>query len=309
MLLSVIIPTFNRSHCIQRALESVAIQQMGDLEVIIGDDASTDETIPVILRILPDARIARLSVNRGAAAARNVAMKSATGEFLAFLDSDDEWLPGKLERQLQYLRDNPECAVCATGHVMCSGSGDRSDFSIKNPPEWQNWRCELHFAQSFHGASTPVVRRTVLERVGLQDEELRVLEDWDWMLRISQQYPIHVLPEMLTVIHENSPSDPDHTLQATNYFLSKHREEFLRYGAAHARRVVSQHYENAARNLFRNHRRGEGRRMLWESFLSAPLRNPFCLAAFPLALLDSIAGTNFLPEILARRSRLTHRKA
>jgi hypothetical protein len=112
------------------------------------------------------------------------------------------------------------------------------------------------------------------------------------------------MPEMLTIIHENNPSNPDDTMRATEYFLSKHREEFLHYGAAHAGGVTSQHYENAARNLFRHGRREEGCAMLWKSVISSPLRNPASLAAFPLAGVDAVFGTRLLPEVLARRNRL-----
>ena len=208
-------------------------------------------------------------------------------------------IPGKLERQLAYLHDHPECAVCATGHLLEHKEGGFSDFPGRNPADW---RRALHSAQSFHGASTPLVRRSVLESVGFQDEELRVLEDWDWMLRISQRHPIHVLPEMLTVIHENAPSDPDHTVRSMKYFLQKHQEEFLRYGAAHARKVISQHEENTARTLFLHGRSGEGSAMLWKSWKHAPFRNPALLAAFPLAALDAAAGTGLLPKVLAHRS-------
>ena len=300
MILSVIIPAYNRAHCIQRALGSVALQHEGGLEIIIGDDASTDETVGAALRFLPEVRIVRLPINSGAAAARNAAMQNSGGEFLAFLDSDDEWLPGKLERQLLYLREHPECAVCATGHLLASGDGHRSEFPGRNPDDW---RRSLHSAQSFHGASTPVIRRSVLGSVGLQDEELRVLEDWDWMLRISQKYPIHVLPEILAVIHENAPSDPEQTVRSMEHFLAKHRQEFLRYGGAHARKVISQHEENTARTLLRNGLSGEGAAMLWKSWRHAPLRNPALLAAFPLAAMDALSGTKFLAGVLATRSR------
>ena len=87
MHLSIIIPAFNRARCIQRALGSVTLQEQGDLEVIIGDDASTDETVAVALSLVPHARVVRLPINRGAAAARNAALKIANGELIAFLDS------------------------------------------------------------------------------------------------------------------------------------------------------------------------------------------------------------------------------
>ena len=306
MLISVIIPAYNRAHCIGRALASVRVQGIKDLEVIIGDDASTDDTLAVVKALRPEAIVVSLPVNQGASAARNAALRLAKGDLIAFLDSDDEWLPGKLEKQILFLAENPEVGLCGSGHLLVCKDGSRVEFLGKNPPDW---RRELHLAQSFHGACTPLMRREVLEKVGLLDERLRVLEDWDWMLRISREYRIHILPEMMTVIHENNPSNPEHTLGSTEYFLSKHHEEFLHYGASHARQVISQHYENAARNLFRHHRMGEGRRMLWKSVLSSPLRNPLSLAAFPLSTMDEVLGTKLLPQVLARRNRMPLRKS
>ncbi len=301
MVISVIIPTFNRAHCIKRALVSVRAQGIEGLEVVIGDDASTDDTLAVVKALLPEAIVVFLPVNQGAAAARNAALKLAKGDMIAFLDSDDEWLPGKLERQILYLKEHPEVGLCASGHLLACKDGSHIDFPGKNPPDW---RQELHLSQSFHGASTPLMRRDVLEKVGFQDEKLRVLEDWDWMLRISKKFGMHVLPDILTIIHENNPSNPNHTLSSTDYFLTKHQEEFFLYGALHARRVISQHYENAARNLFLHHRTAMGCRLLWRSLRNSPLRNPASLVAFPLAVLDSILGTNHLPVVLQRRNRV-----
>ena len=300
MQISVVIPAYNRSHCIGRALESVRAQGIGELELLIGDDASTDDTVEKVLAFVPEATVVHLPVNRGAAAARNAVLPLARGEFIACLDSDDEWVPGKLARQLAYLREHPEVALVGTGHILACKDATRVNFPGRNPADW---RKELHAAASFHGASTPMIRRAVLEEIGLQDERLRVLEDWDWMLRIAERFPIHVIPDPLAVIHENNPSDPDKTVESMGIFLEKHRDGFLRYGKSHARRVISQHQENAARTLFRHGRPQEGCRFLWSSFSQDPLRNPAMIAAFPLAAWDAVAGTQILPAVLGHRNR------
>ena len=300
MLISVVIPAYNRAHCIGRALESIRVQGIAELEVLIGDDGSTDGTTGKVLELMPDAKIIRLPVNRGAAAARNAVLPLSRGEFIACLDSDDEWLPGKLARQIAYLRGHPEAALVGTGHILACKDGTRVNFPGRNHADW---RKELHTAASFHGASTPMIRRAVLEEIGLQDERLRVLEDWDWMLRIAEQFPIHVIPDSLAIIHENHPSDPDKTVEAMDLFLEKHRDGFLSYGESHARRVISQHQENAARTLFRHGRPQEGCRLLWSSFSRAPLRNPAMIAAFPLAAWDAFARTQILPAVLGHRNR------
>ena len=300
MLISVIIPVYNRAHCITRALESVKAQGIQDLEVILGDDASTDSTLELATSIFPDLKVARLPSNKGASAARNAALKLAKGNLIAFLDSDDEWVPGKLASQIGFLEDHPEVGLCGSGHLLMSRDGESIPYPGRNPPDW---RRELHTAESFHGASTSVVRREVLESVGTFDERLRVLEDWDWLLRVSQHYLIHILPEQLAIIHENNPSDADQTAISLEYFVNKHRAEFGIYGDRHAANAISQHYENAARTFLRHDRTGEGCSLLRKSWTMAPLRNPRMLAAFPLAACDLLLGTRMLSGIVAGRSR------
>ena len=300
MLISVIIPVYNRAHCITRALESVKAQGIRDLEVILGDDASTDSTLELATSIFPDLKVARLPSNKGASAARNAALKLAKGNLIAFLDSDDEWVPGKLASQIGFLEDHPEVGLCGSGHLLMSRDGESIPYPGRNPPDW---RRELHTAESFHGASTSVVRREVLESVGTFDERLRVLEDWDWLLRVSQHYLIHILPEQLAIIHENNPSDADQTAISLEYFVNKHRAEFGIYGDRHAANAISQHYENAARTFLRHDRTGEGCSLLRKSWTMAPLRNPRMLAAFPLAACDLLLGTKMLSGIVAGRSR------
>ena len=296
--LSIIIPVFNRAHCVLRALASVKKQGVGEFELIIGDDASTDDTWEVVRREFPLARLSRLETNSGAAAARNAALRLSTGEYLAFLDSDDEWLPGKLAAQFDYLEKHPAVAACATSHFYQLRDGRRREVIVENLSEWS---VRLQSGQPFHGASTPLVRRSVLESVGLQDESLRVLEDWDWMLRIAQKHRIHVLPEPLALIHENSPSNADFTLLSTERFLAKHDKAFSSAGAAHRRNVISQHWENAARCFFRHSRNREGLACVLRSLAFAPARNPALVAVLPFACIDGWIGSQLLRRVLRAR--------
>ena len=296
--LSIIIPVFNRAHCISRALESVREQGVGDFQLIIGDDASTDETWEIVKREFPSARLARLPTNSGAAAARNAALRIATGEYLAFLDSDDEWLPGKLAAQFDYLEKHPEVAACATSHIYQMRDGRRREVIVENSPEWS---VRLQSGQPFHGASSPLVRRGALESVGMQDESLRVLEDWDWMLRIAQKQRVHVLPEPLALIHENSPSNADFTFLSTERFLAKHDKAFSSVGAAHRRDVISQHWENAARCFFRHSRNRDGLACVLRSLAFAPARNPALVSVLPFACIDGLIGAQLLRRVLRAR--------
>ena len=299
--ISIITPVFNRAHCIRRALESLHRQTWsGDLECIIGDDASTDGTWETVREAFPEARLARLEVNSGAAAARNAALSIASGEFIAFLDSDDEWMPEKLAAQLDYLEKNPDVVACATSHIYQLRDGRRREVIVENPSDWS---LQLQSRQPFHGASTPVVRRSVLETVGMQDESLRVLEDWDWMLRIAQMHHVHVLPEPLALIHENSPSNADFTFLSTKRFLAKHDMAFSSIGPAQRRNVISQHWENAARCFFRHSRNREGLSCMMRSLVFAPGRNPALVAVLPFACIDGLIGSQLLRQILRARGR------
>ncbi len=295
---SVVIPAFNREGCVGRALESVRAQGIGELEVVLGDDASTDGTVEAAHRAFPGLQVVRLGSNSGAAAARNAAIEKSSGNFLAFLDSDDEWMPGKLAAQLDFLEANPGVAACGCQHVFRRRDGVAREVRVSDPGDW---RMALHSGQPFHGASTPVARRGVLDSVGLQDASLRVLEDWDWMLRISQKHRIHVLPAPLAVVHENGPSDPAHTLRSTEWFLQKHAADFFSFGEAHRRRVESQHWENAARCFFRHSLNRGGMALAWRSLLASPWRNPALGVAFPLAFFDAAAGTKMLRRLLRLR--------
>ena len=295
---SVIVPAYNRAHLIGRAFESLRGQTYRDFEVVLGDDASTDDTVAVAQRACPDLKVARLSVNRGASSARNAAIRESRGRFLAFLDSDDEWLPEKLAVQMAYLERHPEVAVCACAYRKQWRDGRTSLVPAPHPADLTK---ALHSALDFHGASTPVVRREVLDDVGYQDEDLRILEDWDWMLRISQKHRIEVLDESLAVIHENNPSPPDRMRDSTVIFLAKHSADFRRYGAAHRRRVISQQWENSAFNMFQHGRPGEGLRLLLRSLRHAPLRNPAAAILRPLGTIDAVTGTGLARKLLVWR--------
>lgn len=295
--ISVILPAYNRSHCIDRALRSVLAQDL-PVEVCLGDDASTDETIEAAKRIFPELKVAALPQNTGAAAARNAALKLATGKYLAFLDSDDEWHPDKLRTQVEFLRARPEVLVCATGHLLQRQTGEIQCCPGKNFPDWPR---SLAFSQSFHGASTPVVRREVLELAGMQDESLRVLEDWDWMLRISQKGPLHVLETPLATIHENRPSDPDATLRSTERFLAKHSEFFASLGTSTRCEILAQHHENAAKNQLLHGRLKPAVGQLMQSFRAAPFRNKNVAAGLALGSLDLLLGTRFLESNVRKK--------
>jgi len=195
---SVIIPTRNRSELLRRALESVCAQTCPPKEIIVVDDGSTDDTAQWIDVDFPQVRYLR-QPHRGVAAARNNGIGAATGEWVALLDSDDEWRPAKLERQLDATRAQPCYRLCHTEEVWIR-RGRRV-----NPGKRHAKSGGAIFRRCLPlcviSPSSVLVKRSLLEEVGGFDETLPVCEDYDLWLRICSRYPVLFVDEALVVKH------------------------------------------------------------------------------------------------------------
>lgn len=197
-MISVIVPTYNQSRYLPRAIESVWIQGIEDIEIVVVDDGSTDDTDAVLAGMLKDSRLRCFrQPNQGPAAARNRGIRESRGELIAFLDSDDFWAPGKLKAQLGALeRTGNRFSYCgfqmiddrgaALGHRLARGD----DFEFSQLI-WGN-RC---------GTPTVLVQRSLLDECGPFDESLRTGEDWDLWLRFSAKGPGACVPEPLVLVH------------------------------------------------------------------------------------------------------------
>src|SRR5216683_3176550 len=193
-LITVIIPTFNRAELLRRALDSVYAQegngQLFDLEVLVVDDGSTDRTIEVV-RACPLIKYICPPANKGTSAARNVGLDAATGQYVAFLDDDDSWLPWKLRRQVQTLEEHPELVAVYGQEIKNS---DRAIWVWPEPrdaPSGSIYRSLLTSCPV--NTSSVMVRRTAIERVGRFDENLRCWEDYDMWLRVALEGPFRFL--------------------------------------------------------------------------------------------------------------------
>jgi glycosyltransferase involved in cell wall biosynthesis len=194
---SVIIPTFNRAQILGRAIASVLGQTFVDLELIVVDDGSSDETAALIQNFA-DVRLRYLQQlqNLGVSAARNRGIAEARGEWLAFLDSDDLWLPQKLERQFAALQ-GVDCVATYCGLLRFDGQTEtripyRADTVNSGAQPWPSLLMDgLWYSQTW------LLPRRVMIAAGLFDERMSIWEDWDLFLRIALQGPIHHLPEVL----------------------------------------------------------------------------------------------------------------
>ncbi|MFV0297294.1 MAG: glycosyltransferase family 2 protein [Hyphomicrobiaceae bacterium] len=224
---SVIIPVYNRERTIARAICSVLKQSYQNFEIIVVDDASVDSTIAVVEGLHCD-RITVLQHdhNRGTAAARNSAICLARGDYIAFLDSDDEWFPGKLEAQIAALH-TPSIGtdVCCTGVVLhLADRGIWRGHLLTAPTDWQR---QLALGCGERPGSTLLGKRDVFESVGLFDESLRRFEDWDWMLRFASfGGRVLVLPGPLAHVYNTRARHGEQTERSAIRFLKKHRQKF-----------------------------------------------------------------------------------
>ena len=195
--LSVIIPTYNRAALVPEAVASVLAQTWRDFEVLVVDDASTDGTAAALAAFGSRIRLLRHAFRLGVAAARNLGISAARGQWLAFLDSDDLWRPEKLARQMAYLAGHPELVLCQTEETW-----ERRGLKVNQPRSHRKiggWIFFPSLARCLVSPSAVVLNRTVFEEHGGFDENLPAAEDYDLWLRLSWRYQIGLLPEALVI--------------------------------------------------------------------------------------------------------------
>jgi glycosyltransferase involved in cell wall biosynthesis len=178
-------PAFNVGWCVARAVDSVLTQSLREREVVVVDDGSTDDTASVLARYGDAIRVIR-QTNAGMSAARNAGIRMARGNLVAFLDADDWWHPDKLQRQATLMRERPELGFCSTAARVVNPEGRL--LNVWHCPGPNNDMLRTLFAENAAiagGCSAVMVRRELLDRVGLFDESLRGFEDPDLWIRLS----------------------------------------------------------------------------------------------------------------------------
>ncbi len=196
---SVIIPTYNREKTIMRAVQSVLNQTYTNLEVLIIDDGSTDGTADIIKSIQDDrVQYIVLEKNGGASNARNEGVKRATGEWIAFQDSDDGWRPDKLEKQMSYAEAHPEFAMVYGMFMAHLEQGGEFEAPYKPWPEvMEGDLLQTLLMRNVIGAPVMLMHREAFLATEGFDTTYKALEDWEFVIRFSKRYEIGFLPEIL----------------------------------------------------------------------------------------------------------------
>jgi len=195
-LASVIIPTFNRRALVAEAIASALAQEGADFELIVVDDGSTDGTEAALAPIRDQLRFLS-QTNRGVSAARNTGARVARGEWLAFLDSDDIWLPDRLCAQMAFVREHPETRICQTGEIWIRNGVRVNPCNHHRKPDGDVFLPSLQ--RCLVSPSAVMIRRDLFEAAGGFDESLPACEDYDLWLRLAWQTPVPLIDRPLVI--------------------------------------------------------------------------------------------------------------
>ena len=201
-LVSIILPTFNRAHFLPRALDSVLAQTYVDWECVIVDDGSSDDTRAVVEGYAEPRFSYSFQENAGVSGARNAGIGRSRGAVLALLDSDDEWLPRKLETQLGYMLENG-FEVCQTEEIWVRGGKRVNQPARYAKPE--GWFFEQSLEMFLISPSCTMFTRDAWTHMGPFDVTMPSCEDYDMWLRTCLRYPVGLVREALTVKHGGRP--------------------------------------------------------------------------------------------------------
>jgi len=242
-LVSVVIPTYNRAAYIARAVSSVQNQTFPDLEIIVVDDGSIDNTVEIVAELAsvdPRVRYVTHATNKGAQAARNTGIQAALGEWIAFLDSDDEWLLNSLELRLTEAERCNVKVVHSECYIEYSISDQRSLFGI--PPLSGNIYRNLLLAPGPMFQSL-LVQLSALKQIDYLDEAIVSYQEWDTSIRLAKEYEFGFVEEPTLVYYrrtsETISSNPTRSAKGYEQVVKKHKNEIVsRVG----HKALAQHY-------------------------------------------------------------------
>jgi glycosyltransferase involved in cell wall biosynthesis len=256
-LVSIIIATYNRAHVLPRAIQSVLSQTYKKIELIIVDDGSTDDTEQIVKRF-NDSRIRYVchASNRGIGPGKNTGIRMSQGEFIGFLDDDDEYFPVKIERSLDIFNAVPHrVGMVASNHNIISDTGIRIRKVDAN-----------NLRRIFPVICTWVVRKIVFEHIGLFDERMTISQDVDFFKRFRKKYKFHFIKEPLVNVHVSKDGchvDPEKQRRL--------REKCLE-NLSGDKKIYAEHLKYLGKDLRAMGKTKEARACYWKAFCSYPLQ-------------------------------------
>jgi len=232
--ISVVITTYNRENLVVRALKSVLIQTFKDFEVLVVDDGSTDNTRQVIQEIQKeDKRVVYVyQENKGWPSALNTGLSNAQGRYIAFLDSDDEWLPEKLEKQVKVLEELKNVGLVSCCAFRIFPDGTKKLYKTPYLGIFKKTKWKLFWEKwGIISLSTVMVRKEVIEKVGFFDEKIKTGADIDFYLRCIKKFDFYFIHEPLISYYESEESLSKKYfwkkwIPEYEYMLEKYREDF-----------------------------------------------------------------------------------
>lgn len=228
-MVSIILPTYNRAHLISRAIRSLLQQTYQDFEIVIIDDASTDNTKEVI-NSFNDPRIRYLNheINRGLSAARNTGIKASKGEYLAFQDDDDLWTKDKLEKQMHIFDENAKIGVVYSGIIRIKSGKEIYEHPPDNVKKNGYVYKEVFYDLPIYMV-TAVIKKSCFDKIGLFDESLPSFEDKDIFIRLSKHFEFRLVDKPLVISWVSPDSltrNTDFLKKSTEILLKKHHDGY-----------------------------------------------------------------------------------
>jgi glycosyltransferase involved in cell wall biosynthesis len=278
---SVVIPVYNGDRFVAGAIESGLAQTYRNFELVIVNDGSTDESREKILPYfdLPNVRYIEQQ-NKGVAAARNAAIRNATGELIAFLDQDDLWLPDKLELQVSYLQYHPNVPLVHANVACIDDAGQEVDFHWDTQVEGMCFR-EL-FARNRIAVLTVLVRKDCLQEVGPLNEKLSGVDDYELWLRIARRFPIGHMDDVVAHyrFHDRNVSRDSfdmtfRDLGAIQSIVDNFPDVYETLGARIVKQRLAQlHFELGGWYMWKSHDFARAKRHFYEAIKLRPMHIP-----------------------------------
>lgn len=297
-MISVIIPTYNSDKYICEAIESVLSQSYLNYEIIVVDDGSYDDTKSIIRDRYPLVRY-YFTDNKGVSSARNYGISMARGEYIAFLDSDDRWLPTKLEKQRSSFQKNPKLGMVFTENSFFNNVGVIQERMNKRKRLMSGDIVRNIFLNSYVATPTVMVRKSIFDKVGWFEEGLLIAEDDNMWMRIGMEYCVELIDEPLVQcrITEGSLSRKSHNIfsgirEHIGVIKKKYPSMYRRLGKSAIRKKYSALFFSEAYYSFSQDKYREARGNFIKSYFYCPFKlKPllYLISTFlPIWMIDKI---------------------